>query len=208
METEANGGAAELSAPSFCAPAEPAGRFMEMTCVYALGPLEGAGWMGEGSLTGRLSAFVAPSEGVTFGATGCFSITGFGRGGIEKAGGAGSGTMGGVGVTYDAGCGGTKGSCTGEGKADELSVIGRGSPPDGGAPAMPEVRDSMLGLLSHPVNPAPGDSLPATPASGDGSSRRGELNIAVNSPTDFRGGSTGSRDMAGIFDGPSTRNGL
>ena len=65
METEGNGGAAELSAPSFCVPAEPASRFMEMTCVYALGPLEGAGWRDEGSLTGRLNAFVAPSEGET-----------------------------------------------------------------------------------------------------------------------------------------------
>ena len=114
--------------------------------------------------------------------------------------------MGGVGVTYDDGCGGTKGSGTREGKAYELSVLGRGSSPDGGAPAVPEVREATLGLLSHPVNPAPGDSFP--PAAGDGSSGRGELNIAVNSPTDFRGGSTGSGDRAGILDGPSTRNGL
>ena len=96
--TEGNGVAPELGIPSFCAPAEPTGRFMEMTCVYGLGLLEGAGWKGAGSLTGRLNAFVAPSEGVTFGATGCFSSKGFGSGGIEKTGGAGSGTMAGVGT--------------------------------------------------------------------------------------------------------------
>lgn len=198
----------EFGEPSLCAPAGPPGRLREITCVYGLGPLGGAGWLGTTSLTGRLKACVAPSEGETDdGTTGCISIAGFGSGGAVKIGGVGSGTIGGVGVTCDAGCGGTNGSGGGEAKAAESSVTGGCNPPEGGAPAVPDVRDTILGLLNHPVNPEPAGSLPATPAAGEGSSASGELNIAVNSPTLFRGGSICCGDVAGTSDGPSTRNG-
>src|SRR5580692_11525622 len=62
-----------------------------------------------------------------------------------------------------------------------------GNPPEGGAPAVPDVRDARLGLLKNPVKPVPAGSFPATPGVGDGSSERGGLNIAVKSPRVFAG---------------------
>jgi len=43
-----------------------------------------------------------------------------------------------------------------------------GNPPEGGAPAVPEVRDARLGLLKNPVKPVPAGSFPDTPGVGDG----------------------------------------
>lgn len=115
------------------------------------------------------------------------------------------GMIGGVGATYAGGFGETKGSWTGGGDAAALS-IDRGNPLAG--PTVPEVRGAILGLLNQFVNPAPGDSFPAMPAAGDGSCGRGELNMAVNSPTGFRAGSTCCcGNSAGTSDGVSGRNG-
>jgi hypothetical protein len=87
---------------------EPAwlGGLTEIICVYALGPLGGAGWLGTGSAAGRLNALVAPSGEK---AAGGFSIFGFGNvgfGNIEfgnvglgKIGGAGTETTGRAGAT-------------------------------------------------------------------------------------------------------------
>jgi hypothetical protein len=208
MEAAGNVGAAgEFGEACFCAPAGPAEGLTEMTCVYGLGPLGGAGWAGMGSLAGRLNAFVAPAEAEGVGATtGGFSIARFGSGRVGKIGGVGTEAIG-VGTTYDAGCGGTKGSFAGAGKTDASSITDRCNSLGGAAAAVPDVRDTIFGVLNHPVNPAPGGSLPAAPAAGKGSSGRGGLNIAVKSPTVFRGGSICCGDMAGISDGPSTRNG-
>jgi hypothetical protein len=69
-----------------------------------------------------------------------------------------------------------------------------------------EIGDESRGLLNNCVN-EPAGSLPATPASGGGSAVRGALNMAVNSPTDFRGGSIGGDGVPGVSEGPCTRNG-
>lgn len=207
-------GADEFGATCFCVPAGPTGRLREMTWVYGLGPLGGAGWLTEASLVGRLKTLVAPSDTEPVrGITGGFSIAGLGGCRVGKAGGGGGGKTGvgietiGVGGTYGTGCGGTKVSFGGAGKAGGSSKTDCVNPLEGGAPAVLDVRDARFGLLNHPVKPVPGGSFPATPAAGNGSSGRGGLNIAVNSPTFFRGGSICCGDPDGVSCGPSTRNG-
>jgi hypothetical protein len=176
--------------------------FKEMTCVYALGPLGGGGGPAGGSITGRANARVAPSDGSEDGAaTGNFTIGGGGGviGGVGKIGGAGA--------TYDiGGGGGAGGSSRGSGTTDAGSTTARGSP-IGGAVVL-DIRDGISGV-NHPVKPVPADSLPAIPAAGGGSSGCGfnGPNIAVKSPTFFRGGSIGCEDTEGVGDGLSPRNG-
>lgn len=214
IDGEGKPSAGELGAACFAAPRGLTGCLREMTCVYALGPLGVTGWLGGGSLAGRLNALVAPSEAEPArGVPGGFSIAGLGGCGVGKAGGGGGGNTGvgtemtGVGATYGTGCGGAKGSFGAAGKTGGSSKTDRGNPLVGGVPLVPGVRDARFGLLNHPVNPVPGDSFPATPDAGNGSSRRGGLNIAVNSPTFFRGGSICCGDPDGVCGGPSTRNG-
>lgn len=133
------------------------------------------------------------------GFTGCFSSVGVGSGGTGKIGGAGG--------IYEAGCSGTRGSLVGAGNREESSERGGGNLFEDGGTAVPEVRDATSGLLNHPVNPVPAGSFPARPGAGEGSSVKGELNIAVKSPTVFRGESIGGADTAGVSDGPSARKG-
>lgn len=133
---------------------------------------------------------------------------GFGTGGI---GGSGAGKIGGAGATYDTGGGGTVGSFEGSGKIGPESPLARGNPVDGGTVVL-EVREGASGV-NHPVNPVPAGSFPAIPLLGGGSSGCcfTEPNIAVKSPTFFRGGSCGKdgedEDKTGTSDGRSPRNG-
>ena len=201
------GDAGEFGEAGFDEPAGPAG-LAEIICVYAPGLLGGADWLGAGSAAGRLNAFVAPSGAK---AAGGFSIFGFGNVGFGKIGGAGTETTGRAGATYDAGCGGWSGwegaiGPFGAGKTDKSSATDR-SNALGGATGVPDVRDTIFGLLNHPVNPEPAGSFPATPCAGGGASASGRLNIAVKSPTDLRGGSAVCGDATGVSEGPSTRNG-
>jgi hypothetical protein len=102
----------EFGAACLSTTAGSAGRLTEMTCVYALGSLAGAGWLGGVSPTRRLNAFVAPSEAEpACGIMAGLSITGVGNGG-----GGGTGRTGAVG-TETTGVGATKESAAAEQKA-------------------------------------------------------------------------------------------
>jgi len=192
----------------FCAPAASAegfGALTEMTCVYALGPLGGAGGPGAGSIFGRANARVAPSEG----RADCATAGAFGIGGFRGA--TGVGKIGGVGAAYATGGGGTYASFGGAGGTGEVLAVARGSPVEGGGPVVLDVvldvREGISGL-NQPVNPVPAGSFPAMPDAGIDSSGCGFSgpNTAVKSPTVFREGSGGG-DTAGVSDGRSPRNG-
>lgn len=204
IDGAANAGGAAFPGACFPAPAASPAGFMaltEMTCVYALGPLGGGGGPGGGSITGRANARVAPSDGSEDdAATGNFTIGGGVIGGVGKI-------VGAVG-TYDIGGGGGAGdSLRGSGTTGAGSTTARGSPMGGGAVVL-DIRDGISGV-NHPVNPVPAGSFPAIPAAGGASSGCGfnGPNIAVKSPTFFRGVSIGGEDTAGVGDGLSPRNG-
>src|ERR1700692_939560 len=81
------GSEGDLGAACFCAPASPAGfmALMEITCVYALGPLGCAGGPGAGSRFGRVKARVAPSDGRADGViAGALGGGGFNGSGVGK----------------------------------------------------------------------------------------------------------------------------
>jgi hypothetical protein len=197
------GSAGDLGGACFSAPAASSAGFMGLTeiiCVYALGPLGGGGGPGAGSMVGREKARVALSEGRVGGVTaGNFGIGGFRGTGVGKIGGAGA--------AYDTGWGATKGSLGGAGRTGEGSAAARGSPVDGGAVVL-EVREGISGL-KNPVNPVPAGSFPAIPDAGRDGSGGGFSgpNMAVKSPTVFRGGSICCEDTAGVSSGLSPRNG-
>jgi len=153
------GSEGDLGAACFCAPASPAG-FMaltEITCVYALGPLGGAGGPGAGSMFGRAKARVAPSEGRADGViAGAFGGAGFSGSGVRK-------TICG-GARYDTGCAGTEVSFGGSGRTGAGSTAARGRPLDGGGAL--EARKGISGV-NNPVNPVPAGSFPAIPAAGN-----------------------------------------
>jgi len=203
MDGAANAGGAAFPGACFPEPAASPAGFMaltEITCVYALGPLGGGIGPAGGSITGRANARVAPSDGSADGAaTGNFTIGG--GGGVGGAGKIGSG-----GAAYEIG-GGADGSFRGAGTTGVGSTTARGSP-TGGGPVVLDVRDGISGV-NHPVNPVPAGSFPAIPVAGGGSSGCGfnGPNIAVKSPTLFRGGSIGCEETAGVGDGLSPRNG-
>jgi hypothetical protein len=180
------GGSAELagviSSASAGSAAGPA-FFKEMICVYALGPLGIGGGAGVGLLTGDENAPVAPSEGRVDGpTTGDRGIGGFGDGGVGK-------TCG-VAKTWGAG------KICGAGKIGGVGAL------------VLEFRDE-ISALKKPVNPVPAASFPATPEAGGDCSCAGFTapNIAVKSPTVFRGGSIFWEESAGISDGASPWNG-
>ena len=151
--------------------------------MYALGPA-GFASTAAGALNGRWNAEVAPSEGTLGSLTAGLSKAGVGTGGMGKVGGIAT-VAGGFGLDSGAG---TNGSFKGGGKAEKSSTGGL-CKPEGGAALVPEGRGARFGALNQPVKPVPGDSFPAEPPTG--SSARGGLNIAVKSPTLFRGGSIG-----------------
>jgi len=155
-----------------------------------------------GSLTEGENAWVAPPEARADGA----AAGGFGSGGI---GGIGAGKIGGAGATYDTGGGGTISSFEGSGKIGPESPLARGRTVDGGAVVL-EVREGASGV-NHPVNPVPAGSFPAIPDAGRDASGTGFSgpNMAVKSPTVFRGGSIccEDEDTAGVSNGLSPRNG-
>ena len=96
---------------------------------------------------------------------------------------------------YDmGGGGGAGGSLRGSGTTGEGSTTARGSPIGGGAVVL-DIRDGISGV-NHPVNPVPAGSFPAIPAAGGASSGCdfNGPNIAVKSPTFFRGVSIGCED--------------
>ena len=182
-------------------------------------------------LPGSEKARVAPSEGKVEAAA--FGIGGLGGVGAGEIGGAGATYEAGCGGANGSlrGSGNTGAGSADRGRPDGGAVVlgvtlgnefgmvpGNtlgmllggwfGIVPNG----VPEVREGMS-ELNQPVNPVPAGSFPtipfpAIPDVGGGSSGCGFTapNMAVKSPTVFRGGSGGG-EMLGVSEGRSPRNG-